>query len=112
MQLATSFLPPHPTEGQLQLPVRCYTDPTHKTHRVHSILLRADWAVDTGHDLEAERFTMAFGGYLSCFEVAERVVPALKVYLNRQLRNELPKVTLSVRGRWMVSERVETCCPG
>lgn len=112
MQLTTSFLRPHPTEGELQLPVRCYTDPAHKTHRSHPILLHADWSVDTGHDLEAERFTVAFGGYLSCFEISQRVVPALRVYLNRQLRNELPHVTLSVGGRWTATERVETCCAG
>lgn len=112
MQLATSFLPPHPSEGQLQLSVRCYTDPAHKAHRSHVIVIGTDWSVDTGHDLEAERFTLAFGGYLSCFEIAERVVPALKVYLNRQLRNELPRVSLSVAGRWMAADRVETCCAG
>src|SRR4051812_25756170 len=65
--------PPNPTGGPLELQARCYTDPAHRRGGAHPILLQPDWSVDTGHDLEAERFTVAFGGYLSCLHLEATV---------------------------------------
>jgi hypothetical protein len=103
---------PDPAGGSLELKVRCYADPEHKRPRTHGILLHPDWSVDTGHDLEAERFTVAFGGYLSCLDLADTVVPAVRVYVQRHLRRTLPAIELGVSGRWNLTRRVDGCCAG
>lgn len=105
-------LPPNPAGGPLELKVRCYVDPEHNRPRTHPILLLPDWSVDTGHDLEAERFSVAFGGYLSCLSLADQVGPALRAYVQRHLRRGLPAIELGVSGRWNLTHRVDGCCAG
>ncbi len=103
---------PDPTGQPLVLTVTCSTDPRRVGHRTHPIVLHADWSVDTGHDLEAERFTVAFGGFLSCLDLVDRVLPAVRSYVGRQLRADLPELSLGVGYRWTSASRVETCCAG
>ncbi len=103
---------PCPSGRPLHLTISCYVDPAHKRPRKHPILLHPDWSVDTGHDLDSERVSVAFGGYLSCLDLADKVVPAVRSYVQRQLRRELPAIDLSVGGRWVPTVRVDTCCAG
>lgn len=110
LDLVVAEVSPHPAGQVLELPIRCYVDPEHKRLRTHPILLHPDWTVDTGHDLEAERFTVAFGGYLSCLALADAVVPAVRTYLRRQLRLESPELHVTVGRRWRPVRRVERCC--
>jgi len=105
-------VPPHPSGGSLELQIRCYVDPKHVRARTHPIVLHPDWSVDTGHDLETERFSVAFGGYLSCLALHDKVVPAVRVYVQRQLRVAMPEIELGVGGRWSVPRRVDGCCAG
>lgn len=99
-----------PSGGVLEIAIRCHTDPDHKRPRTHPIFIHPDWTVDTGHDLEAERFAVAFGGYLSCLALPDAVLPAVRAYLSRQVRLELPELSLSQGGRWHAVQRVERCC--
>ena len=103
---------PSPSGEPLALTISCYVDPAHKRPRKHAILLHPDWSVDTGHDLDSERLAVAFGGHLSCLDLADKVVPAVRSYVQRQLRRELPAIDLSVGGRWVPRVRVATCCAG
>lgn len=101
---------PDPSGATLTAEVRCYTDPSHRGGRTHPILLHPNWSVDTGHDLEAERFTVAFGGYLSCLDLEAKVIPAVRTYLDRQLRGALPDVEPAVGGGWLPRRRIDRCC--
>jgi hypothetical protein len=112
IDLGAEQLAPNARGGDLTLDVRCHVDPQHKRPRTHPILLHPDWSVDTGHDLEAERFTVAFGGYLSCLDLVDKVIPAVRTYAQRQLRLVLPEISLGVGARWTVTNRVDGCCAG
>lgn len=74
---------PHPEGTDLHLRTRCFVDASHRRPRTHPIVLHPDWSVDTGHDLESERIAVAFGGYLSCLDLVDKVVPAARTYLLR-----------------------------
>ncbi len=57
--------------------MECRTSREATSGRPHPIRIHADWSVETPHDLAAERIAAAFGGYTSCLELVERVVPAV-----------------------------------
>lgn len=107
---ATSPAAPDPTDADLTVDVRCYTDPTHSGGRTHPIVLHADWSVDTGHDLDAERFSVAFGGYLSCLDLPDKVLPAVRAFVARQLRLTWPSIDLVIGGGWALLDPFDRCC--
>lgn len=58
----------------------------------------------------ADPWSVAFGGYLSCISLVDRAVPALRVWLQRSARLEIPAMTY--RGevdRWALPGE-QPCC--
>jgi hypothetical protein len=105
------LLTPSP-EGPLTLAVECRTDPK-KRGAAHQITIQPDWQVRTPHDLEAERVALAFGGYLSCISLVDRVVPALAELAQLIGRRRLPAVRRHGNQDWRMAEPVERCrCAG
>lgn len=85
----------------LTLRIGCWTSPDPDADGVrHEVTLQPDGTVDVPHDLEAERLAAAFGGYLSCLELVERVVPALDDWWQLQRRQLLPPLSRGPRGQW------------
>jgi hypothetical protein len=74
------------------------------------VSISADWSVTTPHDLDAERISIAFGGYSSCVELVDTGIPAVKTYLRRQLRLEPPLLIRSAGDRWRLRRGVDSCC--
>jgi hypothetical protein len=64
---------PSPDGEPLTLKVRCWTSRSSKAPVTrHPVTIHPDWSVTTPHDLESERVAAAFGGYLSCLDLATR----------------------------------------
>lgn len=105
-------LAPTPDGQPLEIRVRCSVDRSHRKSYTHPVTIHPDWTVTTPHDLEVERIGVAMGGYLSCIDLVDNCVPAARLYLIRQLRLETPQLSLGKSGRWLVAERVDTCCAG
>jgi hypothetical protein len=78
----------------------------------HDVVLHPDWTLDMPHDLEAERIAVAFGGYLTCVDLADRVVPASREWLALQLREQLPRLVRQSKHRWFVVMPAECCVSG
>jgi hypothetical protein len=103
-----ALAPPTP-DGDLVVEVECRTSRTAKKGTLHPITIRADWSVEVPHDLDAERIAVALGGYCSCLELADKVVPAVALFAQRVTRRG-PAGIGHVRGRgWMVSEPNRLC---
>ncbi len=77
-------------------------------HR-HDVVVTADWAVRTPHDLAAERIAAAFGGHLSCLALESNVVPAVRAALGRHLRVRPPSIVR--RGHGWSARSALSCCP-
>ena len=45
--------------------------------------------VATPHDLDAERIAAAFGGYTSCLELVDPVIPAVRASMGMQTRRDI-----------------------
>ncbi|WP_460845872.1 hypothetical protein [Nocardioides ultimimeridianus] len=73
----------------------------------HPITINPDWSVQTPHDLAAERVAMAFGGYLSCVELVDLEVPALRDWVMLTNRAALAGISATPSG-WRV-EAVAGC---
>ncbi|MDP9183532.1 MAG: hypothetical protein M3P04_12245 [Actinomycetota bacterium] len=106
------MITPNPDGGPLVLKIKCYVDATHKRGRTHSVTVHEDWSITVPHDLEGERIAVAFGGYLSCLDLVDKVAPAAETYLRRQLRADLPQISRGLGARWYTKVRVDTCCAG
>ena len=78
----------------------------------HDVVLHEDGHLETPHDLEAERIGAAFGGYLSCLEVVDRVLPALFEWLALQRRDELPLLRRDKQRDWHLHRRLDCCGRG
>ncbi len=98
--------------GAVHLTVTCRTDPDPRAAGAeHAIALHPDGAIETPHDLPAERLAVALGGYLSCVELVDRVVPVLQEWLLLQQRAVPPPIVSRDSGRrWQPRERA-ACCP-
>lgn len=95
--------------GALQLNLECRTSRSAVRGRPHPVTITADWRFESPHDLAAERVAVAFGGFTSCLEVADKVVPALREAVHL-LARQVPVAVSPVSGRgWMVSEPVARC---
>jgi hypothetical protein len=77
----------------------------------HDVVIHPDWSVSTPHDLETERVAAAFGGFLSCLELADHTIPAARRWVELQLRAALSPLTFGASpARWSVKAPLG-CCP-
>lgn len=96
----------------VSLEVRCRTSPKGRGQR-HPVTLSHDWVLDTGHDLELERIGLALGGYLSCVELADRVLPAVRGLWRSRMRLIPPAIRSGVGDRWELTRPAHGCaCEG
>lgn len=90
--------------------VPCRTSPDRRqAPLVHDVRIEPDWTIQMPHDLDSERLAVAFGGYLSCVILHDRVVPALRLWLRRMLRLDAGRLFGVVRGGWAVVD-TQRCC--
>ncbi len=95
----------------LQVVVRCWTSPADTAPAAtHAVTLQPDGSLSTPHDLPAERIAAAFGGYLSCLELVDRVVPALEGWWRLQTRDALPPLRRAARGSWRPTPAAAADC--
>lgn len=99
-------------DADVRLRLICTTERDAFEGTAHDVVLLADGSVETPHDLEAERIGVAFGGYLSCIEVVDRVVPAVRDWLALQRREQLPHLRRDRHLRWSLVERLDCCGQG
>lgn len=94
--------------GRLLASVACRTARTGDPLGKHEVWIEADWSVVTPHELTLERIAMAMGGYLSCVDLVDREVPALRELVQLEARRVVPQITRNVEGRWTL----RTLAPG
>ena len=93
---------PAPDGEALTFDVDCCTDPRAERGTTHPVTIGPDWSLETPHDLDAERVAQAFGGFCSCVELADRMVPALREAVRLLTRRELVPVDHRARRMWLV----------
>ena len=94
---------PTPHGAPLELSVECRTAKKRRG-KPHPVTIEPDWRLTTPHDLEAERIGLAFGGYLTCVELADLVVPALRDQAQLLARRRLPSLYQPLPGKWRVRD--------
>ncbi len=99
---------PAPDGGTLTAQVRCRTRRS-GSGRVHEVVIGPDWSVSVPHDLAAERVAVAFGGYLSCVDLVDHTVPALRDLVQLCARRRLPPLVRTAAGRWAVDRPTHDC---
>jgi hypothetical protein len=92
----------------LTLVVECRTNPRRRGS-AHEVTIEPDWQVRTPHDLEAERVALAFGGYLSCISLVDRVVPALAELSQVIGRRRVPGLLRAGSQDWRLVQSVDRC---
>lgn len=90
---------PAPWNGDLTLDVECRLSRSATRGSAHPIVIHEDWTVDTPHDLEAERVARALGGYCSCVDLIDRVLPRAAPGLDWVARRARPPLH-RVEGSW------------
>lgn len=105
-----AVLPPIPQREPVTLTVLCSTTPDMAGAVRHGVQIAADWSVTTPHDLAAERVAAAFGGYLSCLHLVDRVVPTVRDTVQRHARTMLPRLQRGSRGSWRPVPSVAAAC--
>jgi hypothetical protein len=101
---------PQPSGEPLTVKIRCWTSTGSSSPTTrHEITIHPDWTVTTPHDLESERVALAFGGYLSCLDLAEHSLPAARRWLELQLRVGSAPIVFGRRPRWQVNPP-QRCC--
>ncbi len=103
-----SPLAPSP-DGRLLASVGCSTARTGDPRAKHEIWIERDWSVITSHDLALERIAMAMGGFLSCVDLVDREVPALRELVQLEARRVLPQFTRNEVGRWTLRTLAPNC---
>jgi hypothetical protein len=105
--VALPELPPAP-DGGLTITVPCAVSGRPPVD--HEAMIESDWSLTTPHDLEAERVAAAFGSRVSCLDLAERVVPAVR-YLVQARSGRAGFLLKRVRDRsWRVIDHRRGCC--
>lgn len=100
---------PTPDGSPLRLQVECRTRRTTRGPK-HPVTIQPDWTVETPHDLESERVAAAFGGYCSCLDLVDAVVPAAREATALLARTALPRLRHRPHQGWEVGD--DTRCPG
>jgi hypothetical protein len=93
----------------LTLSVRCRTRRTGPGGRNHDVVINPDWSVTGPHDIELERIAVAMGGYLSCVDLVDREIPALRELAQLRARRVLPGVVRNRAGRWTLRSLTPEC---
>lgn len=101
-------LPPSPGGGA-ELKVGCRTRRTGSARHKHAITISEDWTAHTPHDIELERIAIAMGGYLSCVDLVDHTVPAVRELVQRQGRRIAPQLRRSDGGRWVLPGPALAC---
>ena len=101
-------LGPAPDGGSLTVSVSCRTR-RGPGGRKHDVVIGPDWSVTTPHDLATERIGVALGGYLSCLELVDDTVPAVRDLLQLVARRVLPPLSRNHVGRWVVDHPTNGC---
>ena len=110
--LQPTTLGPAPSGGAVCVSVSCGTSRRGPSGR-HDVVIDADWSVTVPHDIPAERVAAALGGYLSCLDLIDHVVPAARVWVELAARRVLPgAATVSTRSGWQPKKRAAGCCAG
>lgn len=101
---------PLPGEQSFRFEVTCRTGQGRGVR--HEVVVAPDWSVGTGHDVEAERIAAAFGSSVTCLNVIDRLIPALRRGLMLRQRLVRPSIQRGKHG-WIVTDPVERCrCRG
>ena len=104
---------PTPDGSDLVFEVECRPSRTALAGPRHEVRVRADWSVETPHDLDAERVAAAFGGYTSCLELTDRTVPACRSAMPQLAGRCLPTMRYLAGRGWRVTYRPAACrCEG
>jgi hypothetical protein len=78
---------------------------------VHEATLHPDGRLETPHDLAAERIAVAFGGFVTCLDVLDRLVPALPAWWDAQTRAAPPAIRRTPAGTWHpTAAQASSCC--
>lgn len=104
---------PAPPGAALEVTIECTRAPRDRFGVLHTAAIRPDWTVVTPHDLDAERVASAFGGWSSCLNFAERVVPAYRRLLGVMTRAhplDQDPLAQDPKRRWLTSAS-PGCCP-
>ena len=99
---------PAPDGSPLTLTVTCRTQ-RGRGGRRHPVTVGPDWSVTTPPHLDAERVGVALGGYLSCLDLVDHAVPALRDLLQLVGRRVLPPLSRNHVGRWVVDQPTTSC---
>lgn len=107
---ALSAIAPEPTGAGLVARVACVAGSSSADIAHHQVTIRADWSVETPHDIDSERVSVAFGGVVSCVELVDRVVPAMRDHLQLAARRAFVQLTRVRADRWTAGSPVDGCC--
>jgi hypothetical protein len=95
--------------GPLTAQVPCRTSRVGGRVRYHDVTIGADWSVQTPHDIELERIAAAMGGYLSCVDLVDREVPALRELVQLRARRTLPDLACRAPAAWLLKFKPALC---
>jgi hypothetical protein len=101
-------IPPSP-DGPLTTTVSCRTACSGGPVAAHPVTVSADWSVRTPHDIELERIAAAMGGYLSCVDLVDRMIPALRALVQLRARRALPQILRNEAGHWSLRTLAPDC---
>ena len=93
----------------LELEVECRTSRDATTGARHPITITDDWTLISPHDLDAERVAAAFGGYVTCLDIEDHALPALREAVGLLTRTEWVDVVHAPGRGWAVGHRLEAC---
>lgn len=101
-------VPPAP-DGPLRLTMPCRAGSRGRAMR-HRVVIAADWSVSVPHDLDLERIAVAMGGdRVSCLDLVEREVPALREMVQLRARRALPGLARTASGEWRLRAPMPRC---
>jgi hypothetical protein len=96
-------------DGPLVARARCRTSRTGGRVTYHGARIAPDWSVTTPHDIALERIAGAMGGYLSCVDLVDAEVPALRELAQLRARRVVPQISRNVAGRWTLGTLPADC---
>lgn len=77
--------------------------------RPHPVTVADNWALTTPHDLGVERIGVALGGTCTCVDLADRLLPAARGYLEHVLRLARARIEQVAPKEWCVQESADRC---
>lgn len=111
MEVVAKSVPRPTPSGALEVSVRCWTSRDKGAPFTrHRARVGPDWTLEVPHDLAAERLASALGGWLSCLELEDRVIPAAKRWLELAMRAVPPPIMPLGQIGW-TSASTLGCCP-